>query len=54
MLPTQQYNHSIIRTGIVRAKTITTGEAPNSNVLIIETLTQRDRERDELLHRGLL
>lgn len=53
ILLTQQYNHSIVKTGIVKAQTLTTGEAPNSNVLIIETPTQKDREREALLHGGL-
>lgn len=36
-----------------RAQTITTGRAPKCNVLIRETPTQKERERDELPHRGL-
>lgn len=36
-----------------RAQTITTGRAPKCNVLIRETPTQKNGERDELPHRGL-
>lgn len=50
---TRYQNDTVIKTGIMRAQTITIGGAPNGDVLIRETPTQRDRERDELLHRGL-
>lgn len=44
---------TIIRTGMVRAQTITVGGAPHGNVLIREnTDTGRQRRRDKLLHKA--